>query len=156
MRTRFPVRPFVFVALIAVAVSASAQAPDPFLGIWKLDVAKSKFAGPAPKSTTISIEPAGESRKVAVDAVTADGKALKWGYTAALNGKDAVVTGNPAFDSVSGSQAGAREVTVTYKKAGMVVSTLKSVVSADGKTLTINTTPADPAAKPSVQVYSKQ
>jgi hypothetical protein len=36
------------------------------------------------------------------------------------------------------------------------VSTLKSVVSADGKTLTITNTPADPAGKPSTQVYSKQ
>jgi hypothetical protein len=36
------------------------------------------------------------------------------------------------------------------------VSTLKSVVSADGKTLTVTSTPADPAGKPSVQVYTKQ
>jgi hypothetical protein len=66
------------------------------------------------------------------------------------------VTGNPAFESVSGSQASPRDATVTYKKAGKVVSTLKSVVSADGKTLTVTSTPADPAGKPSVQVYTKQ
>jgi hypothetical protein len=156
MRMRFPVTLVAFAIVLAAAFSASAQAPDPFLGSWKLDVAKSKLAGPPPKSTTITIEAAGASRKVGVDAVSADGKAVKWGYTAGLDGKDAVVTGNPAFDSVSGSQVSPREVTVTYKKAGKAVSTLKSVVSADGKTLTVNTTPADPAGKPSVQVYSKQ
>lgn len=143
--------------MFALALSAAAQAPDPFVGTWKLDIAKSQFAGPAPKSSTVTIAmAAGETRRIAVEAVDAAGVNAKWGYTTALDGKDAAVTGNPAFDTASGSQPNPREANVTYKKGGKVVSTLKSVVSADGKTLTVTSTPADPAAKPSVQVYTKQ
>lgn len=151
---------FVGLAALGVfvlALSAGAQAPDPFVGTWKLDTAKSKFAGPAPKSTTVTIgAAAGNTRKVAVDSVDAAGKNVKWGYTSALDGKDAMVTGNPAYDAVSGTQLNPREATVAYKKGGKTVTTLKSVVSADGKTLTNTSTPADPAAKPSVQVYTRQ
>ena len=155
MRIRFLV-PLAFGVLLAAVFSASAQAPDPFLGSWKLDPAKSTMAGPAPKSMTVAIEQAGEARKITVDGVGAKGDSFKWGYTATLDGKDAAVTGTPTFDTASISLANPRESAVTYKKAGKVVSTLKSVVSADGKTLTINSTPADPAGKPSVQVYTKQ
>ena len=54
----------VFTAVYAVAssVSSTAQAPDPFAGSWKLDVAKSTYKpGPAPKSVTVAIEAAGGS-----------------------------------------------------------------------------------------------
>ena len=156
MHTRLSSVLFVLVAVLAVAVQAKAQAADPFVGTWKLDVAKSKFGGPAPRSSTITIEQAGASRKVAVDSVDATGKPVKWGYTSALDGKEAAVTGNPAYDTISALQPNSREVAVTYKKAGKVVSMLKSVVSADGKTLTVASTPTDPASKPSMQVYSKQ
>ena len=156
MRKPLPIVTLALGVLLATVFGASAQAPDPFLGTWKLDTAKSTGPGPAPKSMTVAIERAGEARKVTVDGVGATGESFKWGYTASLDGKDAVVTGNPAFESVSGSQASPRDATVTYKKAGKVVSTLKSVVSADGKTLTVTSTPADPAGKPSVQVYTKQ
>jgi len=45
-------------------VNASAQATDPRLGTWKLNVAKSKYEpGPAPKSLTVKIESAGLGRE---------------------------------------------------------------------------------------------
>lgn len=64
--------------VLAFAFSAGAQAPDPFVGTWKMDVAKSKLPEPAPKSVTVMIERAGEARKVAVDAVDAADAHLKW------------------------------------------------------------------------------
>jgi hypothetical protein len=156
MRMRFPVPPLAFAVVVAAALGASAQAPDPFLGSWKFDAAKSTLVGPPPKSMTVTIEPAGEARKVTVDVVDAKGATNKWGYTASLDGKDAPVTGIPAFDTASLSRSSPRESAVTYKKAGKPVSALKSVVSGDGKTLTITSTPADPAGKPTVTVYTKQ
>lgn len=143
----------VVVGILALAFSVGAQAPDPFAGSWKLDVAKSKLAGPAPKSVTVTIERMGAARKVAVDSVDAADAHLKWGYTSGLDGKDAPVTGNPAFDTVSGTETSPRDVAITYKKAGKVVSTLKSVVSADGKTLTVTTTAGESTT---VQVYTKR
>jgi hypothetical protein len=102
------------------------------------------------------VERMGDSRKVAVDSVDAADAHLKWSYTSSLDGKDAPVMGNPAYDTVSGTETSPREVAITYKKAGKVVSTLTSVVSADGKMLTVTTTAAGDMAKPSVQVYSRQ
>jgi hypothetical protein len=40
-------------AIGASAVLAASPAPDPAIGVWKLNLAKSKFSpGPAPKSQT--------------------------------------------------------------------------------------------------------
>lgn len=143
--------------ILVLASSASAQTLNAFVGTWKLDVAKSTLAGPAPRSAAVNITPAtGEFLKVTVDSVGADGTAANWGYTTAPDGTESPVMGNPGVDTVSGSQVSAREVASTSKKAGKVISTLKGVVSSDGKTLTITTTPAGPGAEPSVEVYTKQ
>ena len=52
---------------LAVNVSTGAQAPDPLVGTWKLDVAKSTYKpGPAPKSATVVIEAAGKGIKLSL------------------------------------------------------------------------------------------
>ena len=85
------------VAVLLVAAAANAQTTDPIIGTWNLDVAKSSFKpGPAPKSATVLVEPAGKGIKVSVDAVNADGSPMKWGFTTQRDGKDVPVTGNPA------------------------------------------------------------
>jgi len=39
----------------------SAQASDPRIGTWKLNVAKSKYSpGPAPQSLTVKVEPSAQ------------------------------------------------------------------------------------------------
>jgi hypothetical protein len=56
-----------------------AQAADPQVGTWKLNVAKSTYSpGPAPKSGTSKIEAAGAGTKVVVDQVLADGTTRHW------------------------------------------------------------------------------
>lgn len=68
------------VCAVAFSVSSTAQAPDPFAGTWKLDVAKSTYKpGPAPKSLTVTIEAAGKAFKVAADGVAGDGTPIKMG-----------------------------------------------------------------------------
>ncbi len=54
------------VAALTLAVVASAQSKDPFVGSWRLNVAKSKYTGPAPKSITSTYEAAGQGYKVSV------------------------------------------------------------------------------------------
>ena len=86
----------------AMGLAAAAQAPDPLVGTWKLDVAKSTFKpGPAPKSLTVVIEAAGKGIKVAVDGVGGDGTPIKFGYTSMRDGKDVPVTGSPKFDTAA-------------------------------------------------------
>lgn len=139
-------------------VGSSAQAPDPLVGSWKLNLTKSKYdPGPAPRSTMLKIDAAGKGFAVAVDSVGADGKPIKWGFTSQPDGKDMPVTGNPAVDTVSSTGTGSAGTT-TYKKAGKPVSTVTTAVSPDGKTLTITTkgTDAQGRAMHNVAVYDRQ
>jgi hypothetical protein len=133
------------IALAAVPVALAAQAPEPIVGTWRLDPAKSTYKpGPAPKSTTLVIDAAGKGIKVAVDAVNADGSPLKWGFTTLRDGKEeAPVTGNPMFDTVVSTREGANAATNLYKKGGKVVMTTKVAIAADGKTMTVTTTGTD-------------
>jgi hypothetical protein len=146
--------------LAVVAVAAGAQAPDPLVGTWRLDAAKSTYKpGPAPKSYTVTIEAAGaKGLRVSVDGVAADGSPLKFSYTSQRDGKDVPVTGNPAYDAANVVQATPRTGTVTYKKAGKAVVTVKTEVSADGRTLTTTADGTNPQgqAMHNVVVFNRQ
>ena len=52
----------VFAAgMFVVTALSAAQSKDPFVGTWRLNVAKSKYSpGPAPKSQTATYEAAGK------------------------------------------------------------------------------------------------
>jgi hypothetical protein len=150
---------FVGIAALIVASAASAQTAEPIVGTWKLDLAKSTYKpGPAPKSSVVTIQPAGKGLKIAVDAVNADGSPFKWGFTTLRDGKEeAPVAGNPMFDVVTATRESATAGTNVYKKAGKVVMTTKAAISADGKTMTLTSTGTDPKglAVHNVQVYTK-
>jgi hypothetical protein len=147
------------VAMGALALSATIGAQtDPIVGTWRLDVAKSTYKpGPAPKSATVVIDAAGKGIKVAVDAVMGDGP-MKWGYTSGRDGKDSPVTGNPAYDTANVEQTSPQDATITYKKAGKTVVTVKASVSKDGKTMTTTTEGTDPKGQKmhNVAHYTKQ
>src|SRR5712691_4865610 len=119
-------------------LSVSAQASDPRIGTWKLNVAKSKYSpGPAPQSQSLKVEAAGKGEKVTSEAVGADGKTTKAEYTANFDGKDYPITGNPNSDTVSLKRIDARTTERIDKKDGKVTLRLKRVVSTDGKTMTV-------------------
>ena len=129
--------------LVSVAI-VGAQTPDPLVGTWKLNVAKSMYSpGPAPQSSTVTIGAAGTALSVAVDSVGSDGKPITWSYTSEPDGKDSPVMGNPAIDMVSATRTTPTAGSTIYKKAGKTVSTLTTAVSDDGKLLTVTTTGTD-------------
>ena len=138
--TRF-VRGFLVTALCAMAATVFAQAPQGLAGTWKMNPAKSTFSpGPAPKSMTITYTPVGESMKIEVHQVSADGAAQHWEMTGAADGKEYPVTGNPDAETISLKRIDATTGESTFKKAGKVMAVNKRTLSADGKTLTIATT----------------
>jgi len=146
---RFQLGRFVGVTLGALAfgvVSMAAQANDPIVGTWKLDVARSTYKpGPAPKSTTIVVTSQGKGIKVAVDTVTADGSPLKYGFATLRDGKEeAPVTGNPLFDTVTATRDSPTTGTNVYKKGGKVVLTTKVAIAADSKSMTVTSTGINP------------
>jgi len=138
----------VGVALWAYPHTALGQAPDPVIGTWKLNLAKSQFSpGPAFKSLTVTFEAAGHAIKVTSDAIDPEGKALHTEYTASYDGKDYPITGSPTSDTVSLKKINARTSLRTDKKGGTVVGNYTRKVSAGGETLTVNQTGKDANGK---------
>lgn len=146
--------------VLAVAVLANAQPKDPFVGAWKLNLAKSKYSpGPPPKSTTSTYEAAGQGYKVSVKTEPASGPAQQWSYTSNLDGKDTPVTGNnPNADMMTVKRIDANTLEIVSKKGGKVTTTQRNVVAADGKTRTVTTTGTDAQGQKvnNITVFEKQ
>ena len=137
-------RSFLLVAFLVLSFPALAHAqPDPAIGKWKLNLAKSKFApGTTPMNLTVVIEAAGQGVQVTSTTLRANGKTIVVHYTAYLDGKDYPVTGSPDYDTVSLKRNGVM-VEGTRKKDGKVVQTYQRVVAPDRKTMTVATTGRD-------------
>jgi len=146
----------LFTSLI---VATSAQT-DPQVGLWKLNLAKSRYtSGPGPKNATTKIEAVGGGTKMTVDQVLADGTSRHYEFTSNYDGKDSKVIGNnPDADMVARTRVNANTVQTVSKKNGKVTTTQLSVVSSDGKTRTVTTkgVGANGQVVSYVAVYDKQ
>ena len=145
--------------ILLMGFALSAQAADPMVGTWKLNVAKSTYSpGPAPKSLTAKIEAAGEGEKLTADGVRGDDTPIRVEYTAQYDGKDHPITGSPMADTVSLKRLDANTTERTDKKGGKVTQTLTRKVSSDGKTLTVTYKGTDAKGQPinNVGVFEKQ
>jgi hypothetical protein len=126
------------VCLFATSSLSSFAQTDPFIGTWKLNLAKSKYnPGPPPKSQTVTYEAVGQGYKLTNKTTDAEGKLINIQLTADLDGKDYPVTGAPDVDAQAWKRIDAYTLESTRKKAGKVVATATMVVSKDGKTRTI-------------------
>ena len=132
----------VLILVVSGAVTTlAAQAPDPRVGTWTLNVAKSKYdPGPAPTSQTLTVEATGQGERILSDAVNADGTHTTTQYSANFDGKDYPLTGSPIADSVALKRIDAHSTERADKKGGKVVQTFRRVVSKDGKTMTVTVT----------------
>ncbi len=142
----------------ALSGAAIAQTPDPVIGAWKINLAKSKYSpGPAPKSLTLTYTAAGQGVKVVVDGVGGDGSKTHFEYTANYDGKDYPVTGNPDADTAALKRVSATTVEIANKKGGKPTTASTRVLSADGKTLTVTTMGTDAQGQKvnNVQVFEK-
>jgi hypothetical protein len=150
----------VGVVAMVLAGSVLAKPGDSQVGSWKLNVAKSTFSpGPAPKSGFTKIEAAGQGAKLTVEQTAADGTTRHWEFTANYDGKDVPITGNnPDADTVARTIVDANTVETISKKAGKVVTTQRSTVSADGKTRTVTTKGVNAAGQTvnNIAVYERQ
>ena len=156
------VRSIVVAAVAAVFVLSlahTAAAQDP-TGVWKMNPAKSKFSGPAPKSTTITTTALGKgSFKTVNDTTPATGAATHTEVTYMFDGKDNPIKGNPNADTQAYTKgADANHWTVTSKLKGKVTVTTQVVLAADGKSRTSTQTGVDAkgAKVNNVIVYDKQ
>ena len=136
---------FIGIAIVVV----SAQAPDPLIGTWELNVAKSAFkTGPRLKSSTREFEAVPKGLKYSGQSVREDGTTSATRWTAYFDGKDYPVTGDPASDTISLKRVDRFNTEGTFKKAGKVISHVTRVVSKDGKVWTHTTEGTDAQGKP--------
>jgi hypothetical protein len=140
-----------------VSGTALAQSPNPLVGTWKLNPAKSK--GSMFKSGSTNVEAAGTGVKFSVELVPADGTPTRWSFTANYDGKDNPVTGNsPYGDTVALTRVDAKTTRITVKQGGKVTVTQTIVVADDGKTRTTTTKGTNAKGEPvdAVALYEKQ
>ena len=153
----------LMLAFTLVILSGGVQAQgqqDPFVGTWKLNLAKSKSdPGPLDRSITVTWGAVGANgMKVTVDNVDGQGKTSHEESTAKFDGKDYPVTGSLTFDSVARKQIDSHTRVTINKKGGNVVRMLRGTVSPDGKTFTSTGIAIDAQGKAqnSVAVFDKQ
>ena len=128
------------------------------MGTWKLNESKSKLSPDAPKNTTVVYAPVGDDLKVTVDGSDKSGRATHNVWTGKFDGKDYPVTGDPSSDSRAYKTIDARTLELTMKKNGNIVGTGRIVVSADGKSRTVNIVGTNAEGKKfsSLSVYDKE
>ena len=144
------------ISLVFASVVLGFQ-DNPNMGTWKLNEAKSKFAGKA-RNHTVVYEAAGDQIKVTVEGVDENGTAVRNEWTGKFDGKDYPVSGESNADARSYKMIDKNTLEIANKKGGKTMMTGRIVVSNDGKTRTVTTTATDPQGKKitNVALYDKQ
>jgi hypothetical protein len=117
-----------FGALVTIggAALAASGAPDPVIGTWKLNTAKSTTStGPTTGSESRTYSQDAQGFTVVINSVAADGKATSSKTTCHLDGKSYPVAGNADFDSISGKQTDANTADFSMSRMGKAVGTLR-------------------------------
>lgn len=160
MRIRILVIGVIVVAIALLVSPATGQPGDPWIGVWKLNVAKSKYSpGLAPKSSTLTIVAVDGGIKQIVETVPATfGLPSRSEVTAKFDGKDSPVRGNINADTSAYKRIDGRTYEMVSKLGGKVTLTSRVVISADGKTRTVTQTGVNPKGQKvnNTLVYDRQ
>lgn len=149
----------ITLVIFTLALATVAMAADPFVGTWKLNVAKSKYnPGPAPKSVTLKIEDLENGFKWTFDTIEADGKATHVEWSGKHDGKDYSFAGNPDADTAATKKTDANTLTSVLKKGGKALGSGRILASKDGKTLTLTEKGTNPQGQDvnNTIIYDKQ
>jgi hypothetical protein len=139
MRNSLIISMLAAVALVIVSAMAQGQATDPWIGTWKVNLAKSTYSpGPAPKTAgTVKIESAPKGIKTIIDGADAKGQPTHTESVSTFDGKDTPVDGAPALNTTTAlKRIDDRTFEAQGKVGGKPTVTTRVVVSADGKTMT--------------------
>lgn len=131
--------------LYALTLSLLA-ATDPFVGTWKLNTSRSKFAPGAPSFILAIIQIESAANGLTSTAAGADGKGISSDFTFScqLDGTPCKVTPSTtpmrsasAVDTIALKRIDPNIITATGTKNGKPVYTDRRVVSTDGKMMTV-------------------
>ncbi len=125
--------------------AGAAESPDPVVGTWALNLAKSKF-------------PAGDGTSLNVTGVSADGTAMSQKSTFKYDGKEYPFSGSPDWDAIALKKVNNSTVNSTLKLGGKPVGTAVRSISDHGKTLTLTTNAKNAKGKKyhAIAVFDRQ
>jgi hypothetical protein len=137
MRIRSLIISATLIGALVLTLAAIAFAADPFVGTWKMNVAKSKAPNPGmlPKSEIIKNEGLDNGLKSTYDGVDAEDKTYHIVWSGNYDGKDYPATGSPNWDTCSEKKISPNILVIVDKKAGKEVASYRCTVSNDGKTV---------------------
>jgi hypothetical protein len=139
-------------------------AADPFVGRWKLDLAKTTTipenpTAPRPKQVILISRDEGENRVVTVRGINADGSPIKGGFTIPINGGPGKVSDeNPSYDGITMKYISPTVHDLIYTKGDRSVASRHVVISQDEKTMTTTYKGADADGNPvtRIEVWHRQ
>src|SRR6516165_10721825 len=154
-RTTISLTTMAMLCLAVVFATALPQAAlaqsNPWLGMWKLNLAKSTYPpGEAPRSSTYNFQVTGANMTNTVVTVDAAGNSTTTVNPHIYDGQTHPLTGNPNAD--------ANTVISASMKAGKLLQVTTIVLSQDGRTITTTGRGVDAKGQlvNSVAVYDKQ
>jgi hypothetical protein len=145
--------------LVVAALATAADAPDPVLGTWTLNVAQSRFTpGHELKSQTRTYTETAKGVSLKVSGVAADGSALSQQSTFKYDGKSYPMSGAADYDALSLQRVNESTAKSTLLRSGKPVGTTIRTISKHGKVMTLSTKLKDVNGKRNemIAVYDKQ
>jgi hypothetical protein len=124
---------------IALCSLLAAAAPDPVIGVWRLNLTRSRFnPGPAPRSQTRTYIENAKGIQVTIHSVDLKGRSSTIEFPEKYDGKDYAVQGSDVADALAMVRINDYMAEATMKHGGMVVATARRLITDEGKTLVIS------------------
>ncbi len=150
-------KPALLLFMVVFFTLGQTTSPDKWLGVWKLNLAKSKYQSLPPKNRVLKFEAVPGGLKATSDLTDTEG-VVHIEFTAKYDGKDVVMNGPAIRQTIAVTRFDAYTFDTVQKSSGTVTSTARYVVSKDGKTLTASTTAAASSGEKvtNISVYDRQ
>jgi hypothetical protein len=124
---------------ITLCTLLSVAEPDPVLGVWKLNLARSRFnPGPAPRSRTRTYIETPKGIQVTIRSVDVNGRSSTIEFPEKYDGKDYPVQGSEVADALALVRINDYTAEATMKHAGRIVASARRLITDEGKTLIIS------------------
>ena len=153
-----PVHSLIAASLVsALSICSFAAQENPFVGTWKLNAAKSKFAPDTEikeMKVTFEASTSNEVKRVATG-IDSDGEPIAQTSTITWDGKDHKID---APDTTMAVVRDKNTIEVTIKHQGKIVDRQRATISANGKTMTLTEKGFDSKNHPlnNTEVFQKQ
>jgi hypothetical protein len=126
-------------AAIMLSGLLAAATADPVLGVWKLNLSRSRFnPGPAPRSQTRTYTQTPNGIQVTIRSIDTHGRSAAIEFPEKYDGKDYAVQGSDVADALAMVRTNDYMAEATMKHGGTVVATAKRLITDEGKTLVIS------------------